>query len=103
MYILSELDGLVLDQPLTAFQVVPYFAREQINIPESVLDVDLEHIREMQRMQGVGDDEEVQVPNDLTTEKHLTGQAEELDESPEQEVKETRANKAEEAADEENY
>ena len=54
-------------------------------------------------MQGVGDDEEVQALNDLTTEKHLAEQAEESDESPETKIKETGANEADEAADEENY
>ena len=54
-------------------------------------------------MQGVSDDEEVQVLNDPTTEKHLTEQAEESDKSPEQEIKETSANEADEVVDEDNY
>ena len=39
-YILCELDGSVLHRPVAAFRLVPYFAREQITIPNDILDID---------------------------------------------------------------
>jgi hypothetical protein len=42
--ILAELDGSLLYRPIAAFRVIPYFAREHINIPplEELLDVSME-------------------------------------------------------------
>lgn len=41
-YILCELDGTVLDCPVTAFCVIPYFTRRHIEIPklEQLLNID---------------------------------------------------------------
>ena len=47
----------MLDRLVAAFCVVPYFAREQIEIPDSVLNVDLDRIWEMQRSSSIGDEE----------------------------------------------
>ena len=40
-YIVLELDGSVFDQPIAAFQVIPYFARQKLNIPplEELIDI----------------------------------------------------------------
>jgi hypothetical protein len=77
-YILSELDGSVFDRPVAAFRVVPYFARKRIDIPDAILDVDLERIREMQRHSGQGDDEASQSVNDpIESERHRTSPNEE--------------------------
>ena len=57
-YVVCELDGAVLDQPIAAFWVVPYFARKSLIIPTSVLDVHLKRIKEMWHSQSLGDDDE---------------------------------------------
>ena len=56
-YLLCELDGTVLDRPVAAFRVVPYFAREAIEFPDSVLDVSPERIRAMMDSTSLGDDD----------------------------------------------
>jgi hypothetical protein len=58
-YILSELDGAVLNRPVAAFQVIPYFARSTIPLPEYFEDVSLQRIRTMVEDDSQGDDEEV--------------------------------------------
>lgn len=40
-YVLCELDGSVIDRPLAAFRVIPYFARAAIEVPTAALDVHL--------------------------------------------------------------
>ena len=55
-YILAELDGTVLDRPIAAFRVVPYFARREIPIPPGILDIPLERLRELQNSSSQGDD-----------------------------------------------
>jgi hypothetical protein len=56
-YIVSELDGTVLDRPIGAFRVVPYFARKTIELDESILDVDEPRIRAMQESFAKGDED----------------------------------------------
>lgn len=38
-YILAEMTGAVWRQKVAKFRVVPYFARERINIPESIMEI----------------------------------------------------------------
>jgi hypothetical protein len=56
-YVICELDGSVLDQPLAAFRVIPYFARKHIEIPYGALDVHLERIETMHASASLGDDD----------------------------------------------
>ncbi|ETW75500.1 hypothetical protein HETIRDRAFT_330546 [Heterobasidion irregulare TC 32-1] len=48
-YILAELDGSVLDRPIAAFRVIPYFARKKLDIPDldALLDISAQRLREM--------------------------------------------------------
>ena len=32
-YIISELNGSVFDHPIAAFRIIPYFARQRIDVP----------------------------------------------------------------------
>ena len=49
-YIVSELDGSVFDHPIAAFRVIPYFARQCINIPplDELLDISARRLRELE-------------------------------------------------------
>ena len=38
-YILAEMNGAVWHQKVARFRVVPYFAREKIDIPENILEI----------------------------------------------------------------
>ena len=49
-YILAELDGSLLDRPVAAFCVIPYFARAHIELPplNELLDVSIACLCELQ-------------------------------------------------------
>ena len=38
-YVLAEMDGLVFQQKIGAFRVIPYFAMQNLKIPEGVLSI----------------------------------------------------------------
>ena len=48
-YILTELDGSVLDRPVAAFRVIPYFARKKLTLPplQDLLDISMRRLQEM--------------------------------------------------------
>jgi hypothetical protein len=56
-YILCEIDGTVLDRPMAAFRVIPYFAREDLIVTDEILDIDLERLKVMQAAESQGDDD----------------------------------------------
>ncbi|KAI0953770.1 hypothetical protein AcV7_007204 [Taiwanofungus camphoratus] len=56
-YIVCELDGTVLDQPIAAFRVIPYFARQSIPIPDNLEDISTERLRELERSNLLDDDD----------------------------------------------
>nr|GAT44941.1 predicted protein [Mycena chlorophos] len=49
-YIIAELDGAVYDRPIAAFRVIPYFAREKLDLPplEDFLDISTGRLRAME-------------------------------------------------------
>src|SRR5271156_6522008 len=58
-YILSELDGSVFDRPITAFRVIPYFARAKIALPplEDLVDISQRHLTELEESDDVDPDD----------------------------------------------
>jgi hypothetical protein len=54
-YIICELDGTVLHRPIAAFRVIRYFARKSIEVPDGIIDIDTQRLRQMEETQ---DDEE---------------------------------------------
>jgi hypothetical protein len=51
----AELDGPVFDQPVAAFQLITYFPRTVIPIPEDLFDVSQQWICEMELSDYAGD------------------------------------------------
>ena len=49
-YIVAELDGSLYDCPIAAFRLIPYFARQHIDLPplENLLDVSIKRLRELE-------------------------------------------------------
>jgi hypothetical protein len=56
-YILCELDGSVLRNTVAVFQLVPYFARKSIDLPDGAMDISMEKLREMERQETTEEDE----------------------------------------------
>ena len=57
-YVLCELDGAVMDRPVAAFRVVPYFPRHAIPLPDGFEDITSSRLRDMLTDHSAGDDEE---------------------------------------------
>ena len=47
-YILCELDGSVLQNPIAWFCILPYLARKSIFLPEGFIDIGADRLREME-------------------------------------------------------
>jgi len=58
-YILAELNGALFNRPVTAFQVIPYFARKHIELPPlaKLLDVSIQRLRELENTSNTDNDE----------------------------------------------
>ena len=50
MYIISELNGSVFDRPIAAFRVIPYFARQHIDVPplDKLIDITSRRLHELE-------------------------------------------------------
>ena len=49
-YILCKLDGTVLQRPVAAFRLVPYFARTSIYLPDNFIDIDATWLAQLKQM-----------------------------------------------------
>ena len=65
-YIVAELDGSVLDRPIAAFRVVPYFPRTSIDIPplEDLIDISRARLTEMEESESADPEEDPDVEED---------------------------------------
>ena len=67
-YIICDLDGTLSHAPVAAFQIVPYFAHEHLNIPdlEQHIDVSISQLRKLEDTAVINPNypEIVEVPND---------------------------------------
>src|SRR6266545_8179003 len=58
-YILTELDGSLLDRPIAVFCVIPYCVHTHIELPplDELLDVSIAHLRKLQNSSDTDTDE----------------------------------------------
>ena len=66
-YIISELNGSVFDRPIAAFRVIPYFARQRINVPpvDELIDITSRRLRELEEttLSDLDDEEDDEAAN----------------------------------------
>ncbi|KZT04078.1 uncharacterized protein LAESUDRAFT_786426, partial [Laetiporus sulphureus 93-53] len=55
-YVLSKLDGAVLDRPIVAFWVIPFMARKKVTISEEMLDASESRLKEMSQVEDEGEE-----------------------------------------------
>ena len=58
-YILAELDGSVFDRPIAAFRVIPYFARDHMDLPPlaELLDISKRRLSELENTDDTDPDD----------------------------------------------
>jgi hypothetical protein len=54
-YILTELDGSMLNRPVAVFRVIPYFVRSKLDLPslETLIDISQAHLTQMEESKAV--------------------------------------------------
>jgi hypothetical protein len=62
-YVLCELDGAVLHQPITAFHILPYLARKSIPLPPNFIDINEDRLEELRTTTEIDEDPNEQVPD----------------------------------------
>jgi len=48
-YILCQLDGSVFHRPIAAFRLLPYHACDSIYLPDDMMDIDTQKLRELEQ------------------------------------------------------
>ena len=66
-YTLCELDGTVLQQPVAAFRLVPYFAHTSIYLPDNFIDINATRLAQLEQMDLAKDRKFIDIQG-LTTE-----------------------------------
>ena len=90
-YILAELNGALLDRPVAAFRVIPYFARKNLTLPplKDLLDVSLDRLKELETSTFEDTDEffkdEDVTPQDITNPDIATEDQQDKEEDDEEE------------------
>lgn len=67
-YVLCELDGAVMDRPIAAFHVIPYFPRHSIPLPDNFEDITIDRLHDLIESDSQGDDDESHL-EDATNDK----------------------------------
>ena len=74
-YIVSEIDGTVLDRPIAAFRVAPYLARSHIDISwlddSDKFDITTARLRAMEASNSQGDDDPAILDTDIDTPQEI--------------------------------
>ena len=67
VYIVSELDGSVLDRPIAAFRVIPYFARTALEIPplDDLIDISEARLAQMKATTAPDPEDDLNDDEDL--------------------------------------
>jgi Integrase zinc binding domain/RNase H-like domain found in reverse transcriptase len=67
-YVVAELDGSVLDRPVAAFRVIPYFARTSLDIPslDELIDISKQRLAQMEDSLATDPDDEEEVVDPLS-------------------------------------
>lgn len=70
---MAELDGAVFDRPVAAFRIIPYFAREKLDLPplQDLIDISQQRLLEME-------DEDIPDP-EAEEEEEVSGETAEND------------------------
>jgi hypothetical protein len=63
----AELDGSVLDRPVAAFRVIPYFARSSLDIPslDELIDISNQRLAQMEDSITIDPDDDEEAPDPL--------------------------------------